>query len=39
VSITLDTYRHVDLDLRAAAAARVAALLTADAPSDPAKIQ
>ncbi len=29
VSITLDTYSHVDLDMQAAAAARVAALLTA----------
>lgn len=28
VSITLDTYSHVDLDMQAAAAARVAALLT-----------
>ncbi|GAC1445495.1 MAG: hypothetical protein NVSMB55_26950 [Mycobacteriales bacterium] len=29
VSIPLDTYSHVDLDLQAAAAARVAALLNA----------
>lgn len=35
VSITLDTYSHVDLDLQAAAAARVAALLTAADPTEP----
>lgn len=35
VSITLDTYSHVDLDLQAAAAARVAALLTAADPEEP----
>lgn len=35
VSITLDTYSHVDLDLQAAAAARVAALLTAADPDEP----
>jgi integrase len=35
VSITLDTYSHVDLDLQAAAAARVAALLTAPDPEEP----
>ena len=35
VSITLDTYSHVDLDLQAAAAARVAALLTAVDPKNP----
>jgi integrase len=35
VSITLDTYSHVDLDLQAAAAARVAALLTAPDPDEP----
>ncbi len=28
VSITLDTYSHVDLDMQAAAAARVAALMS-----------
>jgi len=35
VSITLDTYSHVDLDLQAAAAARVAALLTAEDQCEP----
>jgi integrase len=35
VSITLDTYSHVDLDLQAAAAARVAALLTAADRDEP----
>jgi integrase len=35
VSITLDTYSHVDLDLQSAAAARVAALLTAPDPDEP----
>ena len=30
VSITLDTYSHVDLDMRSIAAARVAALVTGD---------
>lgn len=32
VSITLDTYSHVDLDMQAAAAARVAALMTGVTP-------
>jgi integrase len=31
VSITLDTYSHVDLDMQAAAAARVSALMTGEA--------
>jgi len=30
VSVTLDTYSHVDMDMQAVAAARVAALLTGD---------
>lgn len=32
VSITLDTYSHVELDMQAAAARRVAALVTAVPP-------
>ena len=31
VSITLDTYSHVDLDMQVIAAARVAALVTGNA--------
>jgi integrase len=30
VSITLDTYSHVDLDMQAAAAARVSALMAGE---------
>ena len=35
VSNTLDTYSHVDLDMRAAAARRVAALITGPLPTAP----
>jgi integrase len=35
VSITLDTYSHVDLDMQAAAARRVAALITDPPPTAP----
>ena len=35
VSITLDTYSHVDLDMQAAAARQVAALVAAAPPSAP----
>jgi hypothetical protein len=35
VSITLDTYSHVDLDMQAAAARQVAALITAGAAAPP----
>ena len=35
VSITLDTYSHVDLDMQAAAARQVAALVTGPSPAAP----
>jgi integrase len=35
VSITLDTYSHVDLDMQAAAARQVAALVTGPPPTAP----
>lgn len=35
VSITLDTYSHVDLDMQAAAARQVAALITGPPPTAP----
>jgi integrase len=35
VSITLDTYSHVDLDMQAAAAHQVAALITGPPPTAP----